>query len=77
MSSRDTAKEIRDMLRQRYGLIVSNKQFDVYVYIFAVNNHIYRMSIKEAIEVILDNPDCFAYMIIGLRVKAEFKTNEK
>lgn len=73
MSSRDTAKEIKDILRQRYGLIISNKQFDNYLYIFARNNHFYSMTIKEAMIVILDYPDCFAYMIIGLRAKEEYR----
>lgn len=60
--------EVKDILKKEYNILVSNKWFDKYLYFYSkCIQPLKKITMSDALDYILDNPDTFAYFIFGHR----------
>ena len=62
-------KEVKRIIKEDYSIIVSNKWFYRYIWLYAKRTPIVQITMSEAIDEILENPDRLAYFIYGQRAE--------
>ena len=62
-------KEVNRLIEDRYGVIVSNKWFHKYLWMYSKHTPLRKITMSEAIDIILQNPCSFAFFIYGCRAE--------
>lgn len=67
-------KQIQQMIRDDYRVVVSNRWLHKYLYLFAKCTPLEKITMADAVDIVLERPDLFAYFIYGQR--AEYVNNK-
>ena len=68
-------KEVKKMIKDDYGVIVNNKWFNKYLWMYSKHTPLGKITMNQAIDIILENPCSFAYFIFWSR--AEYVSNKR
>ncbi len=69
-------KEVKTAIKQDYGIKVSNRWFNKYLWMYSKLIPKRKLSMSQSLDVILENPCSFAFFIFGYRsvsIKAKTK----
>ena len=72
---RKKQKKVRKLIEEDYGVIVNNRWFNKYLWMYSKNTPLKKITMNQAVDIILENPCSFAYFIFGSR--AEYVANKK